>query len=67
DGSVRIRIRAANVRAVANDLAGFGSWVRIEEPRELRELLGDIGAELCALYGRSGPATEEPSQERQES
>jgi len=67
DGSVRIRIRAANVRAVANDLAGFGSWVRIEEPRELRELLGDIGAELCSLYGRSGPATEEPSQDLQES
>ena len=67
DGSIRIRIRAANVRALAYDLAGFGSWVRIEEPRELRELLGDIGAELCSLYGRSGAATEEPSQNPQES
>ncbi|MCO5305536.1 MAG: WYL domain-containing protein [Microthrixaceae bacterium] len=67
NGSVRIRIRAANVRALGNDLAGFGSWVRIEEPRELRELLGDIGAELCSLYGRSGAATEESSQDLQES
>lgn len=48
---VAVRFRGSNTRALANDLAGFGNWVHIEEPVELRELLGQIGAELVAAYG----------------
>ncbi len=47
---VRVRFRASNVRSLANDLAGFGAWVTVEEPAELRELLADIGAELVETY-----------------
>lgn len=63
---VRVRFRAANLRALANDLAGFGAWVHVEEPAELCELLAGIGAELSELYGgRNRVAGKEDPQDGQ--
>lgn len=49
-GRVSFSVRGSNVRALANDLAGLGNWVIIDGPDEVRELLGQIGAELVELY-----------------
>jgi predicted DNA-binding transcriptional regulator YafY len=32
------------------ELAGFGSWVRVIEPAELREALRELGRELVETY-----------------
>lgn len=50
EASARIRVRGSSMRAIAHDLAGFGAWVTIDEPIELREMLGDIGEELVRTY-----------------
>lgn len=48
---VAIAVRGSSLRALAAELAGFGSWVRIDSPPELAGLLGEIGAQLGAMYG----------------
>lgn len=44
--TIALEIRGASVRALATELAGFGGWVTVESPTELREMLATIGAEL---------------------
>lgn len=65
---VGMRLRGANVRSLANGLAGFGSWVRVEHPPELCEELARLGAELCATYGSAAvDRNEESSQDNEKS
>lgn len=47
---VAIRVRGAHFEVLAAELAGFGSAIEIDGPAELRERLGRIGVELCAVY-----------------
>ncbi len=51
DDRVPVRIRGASVRSVATELAGFGGWVSVDSPDDLRELLLTIGQELVQEYG----------------
>ncbi len=51
DGAVEILVRGENLMALAGDLAGFGAWVEITSPVEVRHRLAKIGAELVATYG----------------
>lgn len=43
-----VQIRGASVRSLATELAGFGGWVVVDSPVELREMLAEIGAALVA-------------------
>lgn len=47
---VSVVVRGHSIRSLAADLAGFGSWVTVESPEELRTALGDLGEELVAAY-----------------
>ena len=51
DGRVEIEVRGVHVRALAGELAGLGGRVDIVEPRDVRDELARIGAELTARYG----------------
>lgn len=48
---VDIVIRGHNARAVAGELAGVGSWIRVTEPDEVRIELARVAGELASLYG----------------
>jgi len=48
---VEIEIRSWSARSLAGELAGFGRWVEILHPAEVREELARIGAELRERYG----------------
>ncbi len=50
DGMVEVELRGAGNRALAGEIAGFGSLVEVVEPLEIREILAGIGRELAALY-----------------
>jgi predicted DNA-binding transcriptional regulator YafY len=43
-------LRGHSAQSLAWDLAGFGSWVRVESPQELRDALRTLGEELVATY-----------------
>ncbi len=47
---VAIAVRGASPRAIAAEIAGFGDWVRIDSPEELRGLLAEIGEQLTRCY-----------------
>lgn len=47
---VVVQVRGSSIRGLATDLAGFGSWVVIDEPAELCQMLGQLGAELVDTY-----------------
>jgi predicted DNA-binding transcriptional regulator YafY len=56
DGRVAVELRGHSARSIAGEIAGFGAAVEAVAPRELRELLGQIGADLVSAYGgKSGP------------
>lgn len=55
DGWTEVRIDGPAHRALAAQLAGFGAWVEVLAPPELRRTLAGIGAELTALYGPDAP------------
>lgn len=55
DGRVQVELRAHSVRAIAAEIAGFGSMLEVHEPAEVRAALAGIAHELVATYG-SGPA-----------
>ena len=48
---VDIVIRGHSARAVAGELAGVGSWVRVTAPEEVRLELADVGRQLLDAYG----------------
>lgn len=50
DHRAPLRVRGASIRSIATELAGFGGWVEVESPTDLRELLGSIGEELMRTY-----------------
>jgi predicted DNA-binding transcriptional regulator YafY len=50
DELVRFRVRGASIRSIATEIAGFGGWLTVEEPAELRVLLGSIGEQLAERY-----------------
>lgn len=52
---VEIEIRSWSARSLAGELAGFGRWVEILHPAEVREELARIGAELRERYGERTP------------
>jgi predicted DNA-binding transcriptional regulator YafY len=51
DGRIEAELRGYNIRALAAQLAGFGSAVEVVTPPELRDLLATLGADLTATYG----------------
>jgi predicted DNA-binding transcriptional regulator YafY len=48
---VEIEIRSWSARSLAGELAGFGRWVEVLDPAEVREELARIGDELRERYG----------------
>ena len=51
DGRVDVEIRSWSARTLAGELAGFGRWVEVLHPTEVREELARVGSELADLYG----------------
>ena len=53
DGSPahQVEVRGASVRSLATELAGFGGWMTVESPQELRDLLVTIGEDLVRSHG----------------
>ncbi|MGR6915887.1 helix-turn-helix transcriptional regulator [[Actinomadura] parvosata] len=52
DGRVRARVAAPMALTIAEQLAGWGARVEVEEPDEVRAELARIGAELVERYGK---------------
>lgn len=52
-GRVEIEVRGHSARALAGEIAGFGSGLEVLGPPEVRDHLAAIGAELVALYAAS--------------
>lgn len=52
DGRARARVAAHMPRAVAEQLAGWGTAIEVVEPPEVQAELARIGAELVARYDR---------------
>ena len=50
DGRVEVELRSGGIRALAGEIAGFGSAIEVIEPDEIREILAGIGRELVAVY-----------------
>jgi predicted DNA-binding transcriptional regulator YafY len=50
DGRVDVEIRSHNQYSVAGELAGFGRFVEVLEPVEVRQRLATLAEELGALY-----------------
>ena len=55
DDHVEIEIRSWSARSLAAELAGFGRWVEVLDPVEVREELARIGDELQGAVRRSNP------------
>ncbi len=56
DGRVEVELRGAGERALAGEIAGFGSMIEVLEPRTICEILSSVGSELVTMY-RSDPGT----------
>ena len=52
---VEIEIRSWSAQSLAGELAGFGRWVEILRPAEVRQELARIGDELRERYGERTP------------
>jgi predicted DNA-binding transcriptional regulator YafY len=50
DGRAEVELRGHSERALAGELAGLGGGLEVLEPPGLRDLLGQLGAELTAVY-----------------
>jgi len=53
DGQVDVEIRSWSARTLAGELAGFGRWLEVLQPAEVREELARVGEELRERYGPS--------------
>ncbi len=51
DDRVDVEIRGGSVRALVAEIAGFGAWLEVLAPIELREALRDVARELRDVYG----------------
>lgn len=51
DGRVEVELRSWSAHTVSSELAAFGDRVEVLRPREVRDELARIGAELGRLYG----------------
>lgn len=49
-----IRARVHSLRGSVGVLLGFGNWVEVLEPPELRTLMSEVAEEALALYGAAG-------------
>lgn len=49
---VAMEVRGFSVRSLGGELAGFGASIEVDDPPELRALLGRIGEELTAAYAK---------------
>jgi predicted DNA-binding transcriptional regulator YafY len=54
DQGLVVELRGHSVRSLATELAGFGDWVRVRTPTELRDTLGELGSQLVRLYQPRG-------------
>ena len=54
-GHVEVEIRSWSARSLAAELAGFGRWVEVLHPVEVRQELARIGDELRQRYGERTP------------
>ena len=52
---IEIEIRSWSARSLAAELAGFGRWVEVLHPAEVRQELARIGDELRERYGERTP------------
>lgn len=50
DGRVEVELRGHSIFSLAAQVAGFGSHLEVLDPPELRQRLGEIGADLTAAY-----------------
>jgi predicted DNA-binding transcriptional regulator YafY len=51
DGRIEAELRGHRVESLAAELAGFGGYVEVLDPPELRVALGEVGRQLSKLYG----------------
>ena len=56
DGRVEVEIGAWSPEALAHDLVGFGEYVDVVRPQEVRDQLAAVGRGLVARYGAADPA-----------
>jgi predicted DNA-binding transcriptional regulator YafY len=56
---VDVEIRSWSAHTLAGELAGFGRWVEVLQPTEVREELARVGSELTDRYGPP-PAGDRP-------
>jgi predicted DNA-binding transcriptional regulator YafY len=56
DGRVEVEVRGHSLRSLAAEVAGFGAYVEVLEPPDLRHHLSRIAAELSATYADPEPA-----------
>ncbi len=50
DGRVEVELRGHSARSLAAEVAGFGTWLEVVDPPEVRRHLADLGQELAATY-----------------
>lgn len=48
---VRVRIGGPSLERIARQIAGFGADIEVIAPKEARDVLGRVGADLVATYG----------------
>jgi predicted DNA-binding transcriptional regulator YafY len=52
DDWLTVELRGYAARGMAGDLAGFGDYIEVVEPQEVRDELARVGADLVERYGR---------------
>jgi predicted DNA-binding transcriptional regulator YafY len=50
DGRVEVELRGHSAHSLATEVAGFGSWLEIVDPPDVRRHLADLGRDLAAIY-----------------
>ncbi len=57
DGRVEIELRGRSVRSLVAEIAGFGAYLEVIGPPEVRQALLAVAAELAQLYQDQPPAS----------
>ncbi|MGM7672054.1 helix-turn-helix transcriptional regulator [Microbacterium sp. A93] len=63
DGTVRLEVRAQNIGALAEQLAGWSNVAEVIEPPEVRSALRELGAVITATYADDSGEREQQSDE----
>ena len=50
DGRVEVELRGHSERSLAAEVAGFGTWLEVVDPPEVRRHLAALGRDLAATY-----------------